>query len=163
MRVSPHLTPAGQLTPQQFYSRSFSDRLALAAKPTLPARTNTEPRHWRCSQIGRQMHSSCRNNIFGYCGWSFFAYILDLFYLGLSFKRRTCAIPQGHGHFFFFWIALLCNLCRIAGALEVGRHPGPSVIMNSFLLSLSLVVSLSVSSCLSTSLPVSVKWYSAKL
>lgn len=43
---------------------------------------------------------------------------------------------------------LNCNLCHIAGALEFGRHPGPSVIMNSFLLSLSFSGYPSLSVCL---------------
>lgn len=51
--------------------------------------------------------------------------------------------------FFCSGSALLCNLCHIAEAWEVGRRPGPSVIMNSFL------VSLTVSGYLSLSLYVS--------
>lgn len=147
--VSPRLTPVGQLVPQQFYSRGFGDRLALTAKPvwcilfvTLPALTNAEPRLWRCSQIGRRMRSSCQQYLL--ILWMIFLCIDFIVVLPrIVFLKKNMSLSRKDKGTF-----LNCNLCHIAGALEFGRHPGPSVIMNSFLLSLSFSGYPSLSVCL---------------
>ncbi len=68
----------------------------------------------------------------------------DLYLLVLYFF--VSATPQGQGHPFLSRFPR--NLCHIAGASEVGRRPGPSVIMNSFLLSPSSSAYLSLCLCL---------------
>lgn len=165
MRVSPRLTPAGQLVPQQFYSRGFSDRLALAAKPawcilfvslSQPFETQspvTDDVHRLVSGCIRVAWTIPLDAVGDVSLHTFCIFFTS------DRERRTCATPQGHGHLFL--IALLCNLCHIAGALEVGRRPGPSVMMNSFLLSLSFCGYLSPSLSVSST-SARAKWRSAK-
>ncbi len=101
--------------------------------------------------------------------WMIFLCIDFIFVLPriVFLKEEHVLIPQGTCFCFFFH----CNLCHIAGALQFGRHPGPSVIINSFLLSLSFSGYPSLSVCLflfvcislSLSLPAHAKWCLAKL